>query len=163
VPSPSSWLAPARVAVGDVDLDAAEAAAREIGGEAFAFPLDIADRDGFTAFLEEIEERHGPLALLVNNAGVDWIGPFHEEPALARSRRGRSGRWVVRVRPRQARRQRASHGGQATRRNYELAPFASFCTSDDFAPCLRSKGLAPGHIYAPTRGEPMSRKHPCRP
>jgi short-subunit dehydrogenase len=70
----------ARVTVGDVDVDAAEGVAREIGGEALSFPLDIADRDRFAAFLEEAERRRGPLALLVNNAGVDWIGPFHEEP-----------------------------------------------------------------------------------
>lgn len=72
----------ARVAVGDVDLEAAEAVAREIGDEntAFAFELDVASRDAFEAFLSAAEERHGPLAVMVNNAGVDWIGPFHEEP-----------------------------------------------------------------------------------
>lgn len=70
----------ARVAVGDLDVDAAEKVAREIGGDAFASALDIADRDSFEAFLHAAEERHGPLAILVNNAGVDWIGPFHEEP-----------------------------------------------------------------------------------
>jgi NAD(P)-dependent dehydrogenase (short-subunit alcohol dehydrogenase family) len=68
------------VGLGDVDVDAAEAVAREIGGEAFAFPLDIADRESFAAFLDEAEKRHGPLSILVNNAGVDWVGPFHEEP-----------------------------------------------------------------------------------
>jgi NAD(P)-dependent dehydrogenase (short-subunit alcohol dehydrogenase family) len=70
----------ARVAVGDVDLAAAEAVAREAGGETFAAALDIADRDGFASFLDMAEERHGPLDVMVNNAGVDWVGPFHEEP-----------------------------------------------------------------------------------
>jgi NAD(P)-dependent dehydrogenase (short-subunit alcohol dehydrogenase family) len=73
-------LAGARVAVGDVDVDAAEGVAREIGSGAFAFALDVTDPDGFRAFLDEAERRHGPLALLVNSAGVDWIGPFHEGP-----------------------------------------------------------------------------------
>ena len=70
----------ARVAIGDVDQAAAEAAAREAGGDAFAAPLDIADRDAFAAFLDAAEERHGPLEVMVNNAGIDWVGPFHEEP-----------------------------------------------------------------------------------
>src|SRR3954468_6376941 len=71
----------ARVAVGDVDQEAAERVAAEIGGDnAFAAALDIADRDAFASFLDEAEERHGPLKVMVNNAGIDWIGPFHEEP-----------------------------------------------------------------------------------
>jgi short-subunit dehydrogenase len=68
------------VAIGDVDLAAAEDVAGEIGEGAFAMELDIADRDSFARFLDAAEERHGPLAVMVNNAGIDWIGPFHEEP-----------------------------------------------------------------------------------
>ena len=70
----------ARVAIGDRDTAAAETVAAEIGSDAFALSLDISDRDAFAAFLDAAEERHGPLAIMVNNAGVDWIGPFHEEP-----------------------------------------------------------------------------------
>src|SRR5690242_16769611 len=70
----------ARVAIGDVDLPAAEGVAQEIGNDAFAFALDVTDRDQFEAFLATAEERHGPLGVVVNNAGVDWVGPFHEEP-----------------------------------------------------------------------------------
>jgi NAD(P)-dependent dehydrogenase (short-subunit alcohol dehydrogenase family) len=65
----------ARVAIGDLDgVDAAGA----FGG--LGLSLDVADRDSFAAFLDAAEERHGPLDVLVNNAGVDWIGPFHDEP-----------------------------------------------------------------------------------
>jgi NAD(P)-dependent dehydrogenase (short-subunit alcohol dehydrogenase family) len=71
----------AKVAVGDVDAEAAERVASEIGDDkAFGAKLDISDRDSFARFLDEAEERHGPLAVMVNNAGIDWIGPFHEEP-----------------------------------------------------------------------------------
>jgi NAD(P)-dependent dehydrogenase (short-subunit alcohol dehydrogenase family) len=42
--------------------------------------LDVTDRDAFAAFLDAAEQRHGPLDVLVNNAGVDWVGPFHSEP-----------------------------------------------------------------------------------
>jgi NAD(P)-dependent dehydrogenase (short-subunit alcohol dehydrogenase family) len=70
----------ARVAVGDVDLPAAERVAAEIGDGAFAATLDVAEPGQFAAFLDEAEQRHGPLTVMVNNAGVDWVGPFHEEP-----------------------------------------------------------------------------------
>src|SRR5204863_3842726 len=63
-----------------VDHPAAEEVAREVGADAFGAALDIADRDAFAAFLDSAEERHGPLELMVNNAGIDWVGPFHEEP-----------------------------------------------------------------------------------
>jgi short-subunit dehydrogenase len=68
------------VAVGDIDVAAAEQVAAEIGDGAFAMALDISDRDSFAAFLDAAEQRHGPLAVMVNNAGIDWVGPFHEEP-----------------------------------------------------------------------------------
>ena len=70
----------ARVAIGDVDLAAAEVVAREAGSQAFAGALDVTRRHQVAAFLDAAEERHGPLRLMVNNAGVDWVGPFHEEP-----------------------------------------------------------------------------------
>ena len=71
----------ARVAVGDVDAAAAEAVAREIGEQnAFSAALDVTDRSQFTGFLDQAEQRPGPLTVMVNNAGVDWVGPFHDEP-----------------------------------------------------------------------------------
>jgi short-subunit dehydrogenase len=70
----------ARVAVADIDAAAAEAVVGEIGDAAFAAALDIADSEAFAAFLDAAEQRHGPLTVMVNNAGVDWVGPFHEEP-----------------------------------------------------------------------------------
>jgi short-subunit dehydrogenase len=42
--------------------------------------LDVSDVDAFAAFLDAAESANGPLDVLVNNAGVDWVGPFHEEP-----------------------------------------------------------------------------------
>src|SRR3954451_25112104 len=71
----------ARVTIGDVDADAAAAAARDIGGHARGEALDVSDEERFAAFLDTAERQHGPLDVLVNNAGVDWIGPFHEEPS----------------------------------------------------------------------------------
>ena len=70
----------ARVAIGDLDLDAARALASELGSGAIALALDVSDAQGFAAFLDAAETAHGPLEVMVNNAGVDWVGPFHEEP-----------------------------------------------------------------------------------
>jgi NAD(P)-dependent dehydrogenase (short-subunit alcohol dehydrogenase family) len=70
----------ARVAIGDLDGEAALSAASEIGAGAFGMALDVADRGAFTSVLDAAEEAHGPLGVMINNAGIDWIGPFHEEP-----------------------------------------------------------------------------------
>ncbi|HEX2084557.1 MAG TPA: SDR family oxidoreductase [Solirubrobacteraceae bacterium] len=70
----------AKVALGDLDAEGAQRAAEELGDTAIAVELDVRDRDGFARFLDAAEDAHGPLALMVNNAGIDWIGPFHDEP-----------------------------------------------------------------------------------
>jgi NAD(P)-dependent dehydrogenase (short-subunit alcohol dehydrogenase family) len=68
-----------RVAIGDVDAASAEAAATEIGGDTIGLALDVTDRPGFTAFLDEVERRLGPVDVLVNNAGIMPVGPLDEE------------------------------------------------------------------------------------
>jgi NAD(P)-dependent dehydrogenase (short-subunit alcohol dehydrogenase family) len=68
-----------RVAIGDVDAPAAKAAAAELGNGAIGLPLDVTDRPGFTAFLDEVERRLGPIDVLVNNAGIMPVGPLDEE------------------------------------------------------------------------------------
>jgi NAD(P)-dependent dehydrogenase (short-subunit alcohol dehydrogenase family) len=70
----------ARVCIGDIDGPAAEAVAQSLGSDALGLPLNVTDREAFAQLLDQAEERHGPLDVLVNNAGIDWIGPFHEEP-----------------------------------------------------------------------------------
>lgn len=70
----------ARVAIGDIDGDAAARVAAEIGDAAIAVALDVSEPAAFTAFLDAAERAHGPLTVMVNNAGVDWVSPFHEEP-----------------------------------------------------------------------------------
>jgi NAD(P)-dependent dehydrogenase (short-subunit alcohol dehydrogenase family) len=68
-----------RVAIGDVDSASAEAAAAEIGGDTIGLALDVTDRPGFTAFLDEVERRLGPIDVLVNNAGIMPVVPLDEE------------------------------------------------------------------------------------
>jgi NAD(P)-dependent dehydrogenase (short-subunit alcohol dehydrogenase family) len=68
-----------RVAIGDVDSVAAAAAAGELGNGAVGLHVDVTDRPGFTAFLDEVEHRLGPIDVLVNNAGIMPVGPLDEE------------------------------------------------------------------------------------
>ena len=70
----------AKVAIGDIDEAGARTAAGELGGDTVGLRLDVSDRESFAAFLDAGAEKHGALDVLVNNAGIDWIGPFHEEP-----------------------------------------------------------------------------------
>jgi NAD(P)-dependent dehydrogenase (short-subunit alcohol dehydrogenase family) len=69
----------AKVAIGDVDAEAAERAALEIGNGVLGLPLDVTDRPGFTAFLDETERRLGPLDIILNNAGIMPVTRFDEE------------------------------------------------------------------------------------
>ncbi len=75
----------AKVAVFDLDLDAAKKVADEIaaaGGAAAAFACDIADRAAVDAAIAAAEARLGPIDVLVNNAGWDVFRPFVKtEPA----------------------------------------------------------------------------------
>jgi NAD(P)-dependent dehydrogenase (short-subunit alcohol dehydrogenase family) len=69
----------ANVTLGDLDEAEVSAAAQAVGPGATGVRLDVTDRASFAAFIDAAEA-HGPLDVLVNNAGVDWMGPFHEEP-----------------------------------------------------------------------------------
>ncbi len=75
----------ARVAIGDYDGDAARRAAGEVGAAA-GYDLDVTDRGSFAAFLAVVEADCGPVDVLVNSAGVMWVGPFADEPEAAATR-----------------------------------------------------------------------------
>lgn len=75
-----------RVAIGDLDLDAARKAAAEIGDTAVALPLDVTDRASFTAFLDAAEQQLGPVDVLINNAGIMQVGRFVDEDDLTAQR-----------------------------------------------------------------------------
>lgn len=68
-----------RVAIGDLDLEPAEAAAAELGGGSVGLALDVSDRGSFAAFLDEAERQLGPVDVVINNAGVMPVTPFVEE------------------------------------------------------------------------------------
>jgi len=75
-----------KVAIGDVDLDAARQTASELGASTVALALDVTDRASFSAFLDGVEEQLGPLDVLVNNAGIMQLGRFIDEDDLTARR-----------------------------------------------------------------------------
>ena len=68
----------AKVAVADIDLKEAEAAAKAMGESAFAVHLDVGRQESIDAMVSGVVERAGSLDILVNNAGIVSIGPFME-------------------------------------------------------------------------------------
>lgn len=67
----------AKVAIADLLEDRlAEAAVAHPG--LLPLKLDVTDRAGFAAALDEAERALGPLRILVNNAGVGIVGPVDE-------------------------------------------------------------------------------------
>src|SRR5215210_3456404 len=75
-----------RVAIGDVDREAAERTAAELGDAVVGLPLDVTDLTGFTAFLDDVERRLGPIDILVNNAGIMPITPLVDESEVSVTR-----------------------------------------------------------------------------
>ncbi|QRY61616.1 SDR family NAD(P)-dependent oxidoreductase [Gordonia sp. PDNC005] len=71
------------VALGDIDVDAVGKAAADLGVEGIA--LDVTDSASFESFLDSVEERVGPVDVLINNAGIMPVGSFLEyDEALIR-------------------------------------------------------------------------------
>jgi len=75
-----------KVAIGDVDFDAAQRTASELGPSTVALALDVTDRASFAAFLDGAEEQLGPIDVLVNNAGIMQVGRFIDEDDLTARR-----------------------------------------------------------------------------
>jgi NAD(P)-dependent dehydrogenase (short-subunit alcohol dehydrogenase family) len=74
----------ARVAIGDIDEPMAKRAGESLNGP--ALPVDVTDRESFTAFLDAVETELGPVDVLVNNAGIMPIGPLLEEDDILADR-----------------------------------------------------------------------------
>jgi NAD(P)-dependent dehydrogenase (short-subunit alcohol dehydrogenase family) len=68
----------AAVAIGDINLEAAEKAASEIGGKAYAVKLDVTDLASIEAAVKAVEARTGGLDILINNAALFDLAPIVE-------------------------------------------------------------------------------------
>ena len=68
----------ATVAIADINLAAAEAAAAEIGSGAYAVLLDVTDQASIDRAMAEVEKRQGGLDILINNAALFDLAPIVE-------------------------------------------------------------------------------------
>jgi len=75
-----------RVAIGDLDAEAAGRTASELGPSAVGLPLDVTDRASFASFLDAAERQLAPIDVLVNNAGIMHVGRFVDEDDLTAKR-----------------------------------------------------------------------------
>src|SRR5437870_7718085 len=72
-----------RPVIADLNLDAADATAREIkvrGWDAFAVGMDVADEAAVEKGVSNSMARYGRIDLLVSNAGVQIVKPVVEFP-----------------------------------------------------------------------------------
>jgi 3-oxoacyl-[acyl-carrier protein] reductase len=63
----------ARVAIADIDFDAAKAATRSIGNSAIALSCDVAKKAAIDAAVSDVLAAFGRLDILVNNAGTTHV------------------------------------------------------------------------------------------
>lgn len=68
----------ARVAIADINLAGAEAAASEIGPNAYAVQLDVTDQSSIDAAIAAVEQKTGGLDILINNAALFDLAPIVE-------------------------------------------------------------------------------------
>jgi len=69
------------VAVLDVNAESAAAVAADIeaaGGRAMPMVADVSDRQQVEAAIDHVRKELGPIAVLVNNAGIENFSPFAE-------------------------------------------------------------------------------------
>lgn len=68
----------ATVAIADINLEAAESTAAEIGASAYAVRLDVTDQNSIDAAVKRVEQRTGGLDILINNAALFDLAPIVE-------------------------------------------------------------------------------------
>ncbi|MFN3623102.1 MAG: 3-hydroxybutyrate dehydrogenase [Hyphomicrobium sp.] len=71
-----------RVVIADLNLEAAKAAAKELGDEktAIAVAMDVTKEDEVNAGVEETVKHFGGVDILVSNAGIQIVHPIEEFP-----------------------------------------------------------------------------------
>ncbi|PKP73649.1 MAG: sorbitol dehydrogenase [Alphaproteobacteria bacterium HGW-Alphaproteobacteria-6] len=68
----------ARVAIADINLDGAKAAAADIGPAAYAVHLDVTRQDSIDAAMAEVVASAGGIDILINNAALFDLAPIPE-------------------------------------------------------------------------------------
>ncbi len=72
----------ARVAIADLNLDAATAAAKELGDSktGIAVAMDVSNEEQVNAGVEKAAAAFGTIDILVSNAGIQIVHPIEEFP-----------------------------------------------------------------------------------
>lgn len=68
----------ARVAIADIDIERARAAAAELGPNAIAVPLDVTDQSSIDAGVAATIQAFGQIDILINNAAIFSAAPITE-------------------------------------------------------------------------------------
>jgi NAD(P)-dependent dehydrogenase (short-subunit alcohol dehydrogenase family) len=68
----------ARVCVADIEFEVAQATAKAIGNDSFAFHLDVTKLDSIEACVKAVEEKAGGVDILVNSAAIFDMGLFQD-------------------------------------------------------------------------------------
>ncbi|TPK89680.1 MULTISPECIES: L-iditol 2-dehydrogenase [unclassified Mesorhizobium] len=66
------------VAIADINLEAAQKTAAEIGGGTYAVKLDVTDQASIDAAVKAVEDKAGGLDILINNAALFDLAPIVE-------------------------------------------------------------------------------------
>ena len=66
----------AKVVLCDVDQEAGDALARELGNGAVFYKVDVTNRDAVQEWVDDVVDRFGRVDVLVNNAGITRDGLF---------------------------------------------------------------------------------------
>src|SRR3954465_13539908 len=97
----------ARVAVCDLDGAKAAETATELGGDAIGLAVDVTEHAALIGFIDTVEERLGPLDVLINNAGIMPVTPLVDEDDASIARQLELNLRAVIVGTREAMRRRA--------------------------------------------------------
>lgn len=70
----------ANIVIADFNMNAAEAAAKEIGGKSLAVQMDVSDENQVDTGVAKAISTFGGIDILVSNAGSQFISPLDELP-----------------------------------------------------------------------------------
>src|SRR5574337_408802 len=68
----------AKLAIADLDKDAADATAKELGAEAMGVAMDVTDEAAVNAGVAEVVKAWGGVDVLVSNAGIQIVHPLEQ-------------------------------------------------------------------------------------
>lgn len=73
----------ANVVISDISpsaLEPVERAVLGLGVSCFSYPVDVADENAMRAFAETVHQKVGAVDVLINNAGIGYMGPMLDSP-----------------------------------------------------------------------------------